>query len=291
MVDELFAGRSLRVGLVRCPASAAAWGQIRAAEGPAAVFPLTSFVVEANNGNSTLANPNHVLFFNAGDRFRRMPHDPRGEQSVVVAPTPELVSRLVPGDSSLPAGAGPCAPAVYLAQHDVVRRLRAGAAVDGAYVEETFAAVLARAVRDALALQQMRRSRRAATRALHHEIVEGAKALLTERPAERWTLASVARELHLSEFHLARIFRAATGFSIQRYRNELRLRLALDLLENAAVPVGELAHRLGYSSHSHFTDSFNAVFGAPPSAVRGALGARSSREVDVTADVPFTHRW
>ena len=84
MVDELFAGRSLRVGLVRCPASAAAWGQIRAAEGPAAVFPLTSFVVEANNGSSTLANPNHVLFFNAGDRFRRMPHDPRGEQSVVV---------------------------------------------------------------------------------------------------------------------------------------------------------------------------------------------------------------
>jgi len=291
VVDELFAGRSLRVGLFSCPPAAAAWAETWRADAATVVFPLTSVVIEHDGRNATLANSNHVLFFNRGDRYRKTLHDPRGELSVVVSPTPDLVARITRDGSSLPAIAGPCAPTAYLAQHDVVRRLRAGAALDASYVEETFANVLARAIHDALALQRMRRSRRAATRAQHHELVEHAKALLTERPADRWTLATLARELHLSEFHLARIFRAATGFSVQRYRNELRLRLALDLLEDAAVSVGELAHRLGYASHSHFTDSFNAAFGAPPSAVRGALGPRSSREVDATGALPFAHRW
>ena len=290
MVEELFAGRSLQVRLLRCPPAAPTWGSTLRAGAAAAVFPLTSLVVDRGNERPTLANPNHVLFVNRGERVRRTLHDPRGEVSVVVTPEPSLVARLTGGEA-LPAVAGPCATGAYLAQHDVVRRLRAGAPVDRGYVEETFTAVLERTIRDARALQRMRRSRRAITQAQHHELVEAAKALLTEHPAERWTLAAVARELHLSEFHLARIFRVATGFSLQRYRNELRLRLALDLLDDAAVTVGELAHRLGYASHSHFTDSFIAAFGAPPSVVRGLLGPRSSREVDATAEVPFAHRW
>jgi AraC family transcriptional regulator len=291
MFEELFAGRAVRVGILRCEPAEPIWRGLEACDSPALVtFPLTSVVVEHERGGPVLANANHAMFFNRGERYERRPHDARGDVSVGVALAPRLLERLTRGEAALPFLQGPCAPDVYLAQHSVVHRLQNGTRLDPDFVEETIVGVAARAVADGFALRRLRQSRRAATRAMHHTLVERAKTILTERPAEPWTLDAVARQLHTSEFHLARIFRTATGFGIHQYRSELRLRLALDLLDDAAVKVGELAHRLGYSSHSHFTDAFTAAFGAPPMAVRGALGPRSSREVDRVLDGPLAYR-
>jgi AraC family transcriptional regulator len=290
MFQELFAGRAVRVGILRCEPAEPLWRGLEDCDAPALVaFPLTSVVVAHEGREPVLANANHAMFFNRGDQYERRPHDPRGDVSVGVALAPRLVERLT-GGADLPFLQGPCAPDLYFAQHSLVHRLQTGTRLDPDFVEETIVSAAARAVTDAFAIRRLRQSRRASTRAMHHRLVERAKTILTERPAEPWTLEAVARQLHTSEFHLARIFRTATGFGIHQYRNELRLRLALDLLDDAAVKVGELAHRLGYSSHSHFTDAFTAVFGAPPMAVRGALGPRSKHEVDRVLDGPFAYR-
>jgi AraC family transcriptional regulator len=291
MYQELFAGRAVRVGVLRGEPAEPVWRGLEWSDAPALLtFPLTSVVVEREGREPVLANPNHAVFFNRGERYDRRPHDARGDVSVCVALAPRLLARLAGGAQALPFLQGPCAPDVYLAQHSVVHRLQNGTQLEPDFVEETFVSAAARAVSDAFALRRLRRSRREATRAMHHTLAERAKTLLTERPAEPWTLDAVARQLHTSEFHLARIFRTATGFGIHQYRNELRLRLALDLLDDAAVKVGDLAHRLGYSSHSHFTDAFTAVFGAPPAAVRGALGPRSKHEVERALEGPLAYR-
>ena len=291
MFEELFAGRAVRVGLLRCEPAEPVWHGLEASEAGALItFPLTSVVVEPDGGEAVLANANHAMFFNRNGRYERRPHDPRGDVSVGVALAPSLLQRLTRGAAEVPFIQGPCAPDVYLAQHSVVHRLQNGTSLDPDFVEETMVSAAARAVNDGYALSRMRHGRRETTRAMHHRLVERAKEILTERPAEPWTLDAVARELHSSEFHLARIFRTATGFGIHQYRNELRLRLALDLLDDAAMKVGDLAHRLGYSSHSHFTDAFTAVFGAAPMAVRGALGPRSRHEVDRALDGPLAYR-
>jgi AraC family transcriptional regulator len=291
MFQELFAGRAVRVGILRCEPAEPIWRGLEDCDAPALItFPVTSVVVQPEDREPVLANANHAIFYNRDERYDRRAHDPRGEVSVGIALAPRLLARLTGSDVSLPFLQGPCAPDVYLAQHSLVRRLQKGTHLDPDFVEETFVSVAARSVAGGFALRRLRQSRRAATRAMHHTLVERAKTLLTERPAEPWTLEAVARQLHSSEFHLARIFRTATGFGVHQYRNELRLRLALDLLDDAAVKVGELAHRLGYSSHSHFTDAFTAVFGAPPMAVRGALGPRSKHEVDRVLDGPLAYR-
>lgn len=285
MVEQLFAGRFFRVGFFRCPPDAAPWDELHEFRGSAlAVFPATSVVIEHEDRAPVLANPNHVMFYSGGQRYRRRLHDPRGEVSVVVAPSPRVVA------DRLPFVQGPCSPEAFLAQHEVVRHIRSAERVNHEFVEETLRDVLARVIADAFSVHRIRRSRRAETRAMHHALVERAKALLTERPTERWTLSAVAAELHTSEFHLARIFRASTGFTLHAYRNQLRLRLAVDVLDGGALKVGDLAHGLGFASHSHFTDTFSAAFGAPPSAVRGALGPRSRREVERFVDVPIVFR-
>lgn len=72
-------------------------------------------------------------------------------------------------------------------------------------------------------------------------------------------------------FTLARIFKARTGLSLHAYRNQLRLRSALERLREPGVDLIDIALDLGFSSHSHFTETFRRTFGKPPSAVRDSV--------------------
>ena len=77
--------------------------------------------------------------------------------------------------------------------------------------------------------------------------------------------------MHVSPFHLARVFRAGTGYSPGDYVHGLRMRTASErLMTDPRADLSRLALELGYCSASHFTDRFRATFGRPPSAIRGA---------------------
>jgi AraC-like DNA-binding protein len=117
--------------------------------------------------------------------------------------------------------------------------------------------------------------------------VESAKALLTERTTEHDSLDTLARLLHTSVFHLGRVFRERTGFSLHAYRTQLRLRLALDRLRDPGVELSALALELGFNSHSHFTGAFRSVFGVPPSEIRAAMAGRLLRELRKTVEAPL----
>ena len=102
----------------------------------------------------------------------------------------------------------------------------------------------------------------------HRELVEGAKTRLAFSLRQPVRLTALARALHTSPFHLARVFRVETGFTVEGYRRALRLRAALELLPTHSSGLTALALELGFSSHSHFTESFRREFGVPPSALR-----------------------
>ena len=100
------------------------------------------------------------------------------------------------------------------------------------------------------------------------ELVERIRMFLVERVAAPVRLDEIARAVHLSPFHLCRIFKRATGFTLHRYQASLRLRSALDSVANPDLDLGEVAIRYGFSSHSHFTAAFRKEFGATPSEIR-----------------------
>ena len=78
-----------------------------------------------------------------------------------------------------------------------------------------------------------------------------------------------------SPFHLARLFRASTGWSLHGYREQIRLRGALELLTERRAPGGLawLAAEFGFASHAYFDDRFRRTFGRSPSHVRAAAAA------------------
>jgi AraC-like DNA-binding protein len=72
------------------------------------------------------------------------------------------------------------------------------------------------------------------------------------------------------------VFKQEVGLPIHRWRNRLRLRIALADVGATRGGLSELAVRLGYVSHSHFTAAFRAEFGLTPTQLRRI---RSTRDI------------
>lgn len=100
------------------------------------------------------------------------------------------------------------------------------------------------------------------------------RSLLAADPAFAWDMDTIAKAVHCSPFHLARQFRAISTESLHHYLVRLRLGLALERLAGGESDLARLAAEAGFSHHSHFSASFRAAFGSPPSAVRCCLSQR-----------------
>ncbi len=127
---------------------------------------------------------------------------------------------------------------------------------------------------------------RAATIHAHLELTEAARVVLSERLGGTLTLSAIARRVHSSPFHLARVFRRTTGLSLHRYLTHLRLRAAIERLAGGESDLTSVALGLGFASHSHFSDAFRREFGLTPSAFRRHLGSKHVREMSTILKAP-----
>lgn len=289
-VTLVFQGERLALGEFHCWPGDPRWSEENCAdEGQLVVFPGTSVVIE-HAGEPVVATPNHVMFYNREQTYRRRLLHPRGDHCGFLLVDDELLAEVAGprGDGfRFPVSHGPLEPMTYLLHRLLLRALRARTP-DRLHVEETLYSLLADAVESGLRLAGApHRRERASTAAGHARLVEETKELLAMRLGERLTLGDVARAVHSSPFHLARVFRARTGFTIHGYRSQLRLRSSLDRILEPGVDITLVARKLGYSSHSHFTDSFHRAFGRPPSAVRRAGSARDLAEVRRIVEAPL----
>lgn len=79
---------------------------------------------------------------------------------------------------------------------------------------------------------------------------------------------TLARQCGISQEHLGRIFRRATGLSPMAYFQRRRAQQAARLLLMPGENVTSVAHRLGYSDASHLRRAFGKQYGMPPSEYR-----------------------
>jgi AraC-like DNA-binding protein len=119
-----------------------------------------------------------------------------------------------------------------------------------------------------------------------HRRASEACAMIAAAPTDRWTLTSIADAVHVSPFHFARQFKAATGETVAEYVVRLRLAVALERLSEGADDLATLARDIGFSSHSHFSSRFRRQFGSTPTAVRSTLTRQRRSEMSkiVTVD-------
>jgi AraC family transcriptional regulator of adaptative response / methylphosphotriester-DNA alkyltransferase methyltransferase len=255
----LLATEELTLGEFLCASGDRLWDEVNDIGSRAhVVFPRTRVLIAQDGAHPVLATPNHIVFYKPHQRYRRGLRDARGDRSLWLEVAGELPER---------PPAAPSAAGTYLLAVGLTRYL-SEPGHDPLLAEETAFELLHRAV---AGRRPATRARRARTRAEHAALAEAAQELLSARMAERLSLASLAAALHVSPYHLARVFRSRTGFSLSGYVHGLRLRAAVDRLAvEPDTDLSRLAVDLGYCSPSHFCDRFRATFGRPPSALRGA---------------------
>ena len=74
-------------------------------------------------------------------------------------------------------------------------------------------------------------------------------------------LDSISRAAGLSEFHFARLFKAATGETPFQFVTRIRMERAKQLLCKTRLPIFEVTGRVGYGKASHFSARFSCDFG------------------------------
>lgn len=93
--------------------------------------------------------------------------------------------------------------------------------------------------------------------------------------AEPLTLGRLAQLACLSEFHLARMFRASFGMPPSAWIGARRIARARTLLRTTALPLQQVSDACGYADLSHFSHRFKAALGAPPGHYRSCCADAS----------------
>jgi AraC-like DNA-binding protein len=238
------------------------------------VFPYRGVYMRHVGGDQSVADANHVLFFNAGEGYQVSHPVTGGDDSLVLAVSQPLLRELAP--AALAANGGefkfrgqslridPRAQAlVALLRHS----LRNGS------IEPLEAESLALT----LACRSLgpRTTRETGATHARQRLVDRAKVLLAGDLTRRWSLAEIAAEIGGSAVYLTQAFQQVEGLPLYRYHLRLRLARALDLVAEYD-DMSALALDLGFSSHSHFAAAFKQAYGRSPTAFRQSALAKSA---------------
>jgi AraC family transcriptional regulator len=263
----------IRIGLFRCHPEHPLFEDSGPIRGNLLVFPRTCVTIQHAGGEPIVTSPNVVMFYNPGQVYRRYQISERGDHCEWFAfDARVIVDALRPYDSKVEARAerlfrwthGLSDPTCYLLQRRVVEHLLNEARPDELFIEESMLWILERTVE-----RVYRKSRQTMEdRSGQRERVRALQAALTTRFQEHLNLETLAAEFDYSPYYLCRIFRQHTGLTIHQFLTQVRLRTALEWIADKECNLTELAFRLGFSSHSHFTLAFRKAFGAPPTQIQ-----------------------
>lgn len=262
------------IGTLRCPPEHPLFGDSGPVRNQVFVFPRQSLLIEHDAGVAPfVAGPNVTPLYNAGQAYRRRSVEPRtGVASDWFAVAPDVVLEMArryhPEVESRPEKPFsvpfvPSPPELYARQRRIFDEARLGAG-DRVKTEEEVVGLLDTILELATARQRTLRLPRN-----RRQYVEHAKTILARPLDQPASLRSIARHAGVSVYYLCKIFRHDTGFTIHEYRQQLRLRRALDEVLSSHDLL-ETALQLGFNSHSHFTYAFRKAFGVTPSEFRKA---------------------
>jgi len=282
-VDRVvFATDSVTIGAFRCPPDHPSFRDSGPIKDDCFVFPRTAVEIRHSGARPFVADPTLVTLYNRRQQYERRPVSGDGDRCDWYAVSADILrGALLHRD---PAAADYDRPirfthavadsSTYFAQRRLFVEVSNGAGTDGLgpmRIEERVVSLLDRVLTHAYAGRRPTTS--VSGRPLLHalDLAEAAKWWIAPRVDQHLTLARIARALDCSVFHLCRSFRRATGMTLHGYREQVRLRMALERLEGGERDLTRLALDLGYSSHSHFTSGFSRSFGATPSTARRTL--------------------
>jgi len=261
---SLAAGGDFVLETVECRCETAGWSPPETETRYGIVFVRRGCFRRRLNGAEAFVDPTVVYFERPGDEQQIAHPTDGGDSCTALYLSDAILSDIWGGELGLPAEPLASAPATDLRQRLLLVAAVGGAAEDlGEVVVELAAEVLERSEPERVA------AGRPATVQVRRRVVGEAREALAENP--RSGVVELARRAAVSPHHLSRVFRMETGETISRYRNRLRVRLALERLAEGEPCLARLAAELGFADQAHLSRVVRMELDATPSLLRERL--------------------
>ncbi len=262
----VFESATLTIRHIECRPQHDVCGTLQAPEQDLLVLPLTGlFARHDGPRRHFIANANHAVLMRCGRPYRLSFPGAVGDTALSMT-----FHQVAPFAAAGHDAQALLSPRAMLARSLYAHRLLAAPSSQPApsalEIEEGGIALLDAAVCASQAGERYRR--RAVTHQRHGRQVEAVKQALAQEPGRDWNLTDLARQVHASRFHLARLFRAEVGVPIHQYLLRCRLAASLPAVLQTGADLTPIALEHGFSSHSHFSSSFRSLFGMAPSRLR-----------------------
>lgn len=101
-----------------------------------------------------------------------------------------------------------------------------------------------------------------------HRKVDEVAAYIVANYSQPLSLESIAAHFYISKCYLSRIFKEATGFTVNEYLNMNRIRHARHMLINSDAGITTISEAVGYDSITYFERVFRKYTEIPPSRYR-----------------------
>jgi AraC family transcriptional regulator len=224
-----------------------------------------------------LADPNHVLFYNQGQPYDITHPVQGGDSSTVFTLAPALLIEMMRNyDPDIENGCAKIfqrshitlATRLHILQYRLLHTNKSR--IDPLEMEEQIITAVAEII-DALYRGHQARAMSASreTSRLHADQTQAVKTYVNAHIRSRLGLEQISSAVHLSPYHLCRLFKCDTGMSIHQYVKRLRLFNAAErMLEIPMTRLDALALDYGFSNHGHFSTVFRGTFGLSPSDFR-----------------------
>jgi AraC-like DNA-binding protein len=254
----LFQVDGLVLADVRCPGGLPEWSAPERSDAHALIFVRSGCFRRRVDGVESVIEPNVVYFEQPGQEQQIAHLVAGGEACTAVSVSPTMVASMAGGELPIP-------PVFTTPRMDVMHRLVLSRARQ-AHETDELAEDLQELVASAFDLC---RSEPEHEPKPNGTLVDDAREALAADPS--LGLADVARQVSVSPWHLSRLFRRHTRETLSRYRNRLRVRLALERLAEGEESLARLAADLSFADQAHLNRVFRRELGTTPSALRDAL--------------------
>lgn len=265
---ELFASDIVRVGDVRARPASPEWNAWREIDHCALVLPLAGvFRAHIGSRHREMITINDAVLLPSNTLHRFSFVDSIGDHCMVLRWTADSLHRLIPSQMR--------GDQLIVDFRQLRLSFSAQAAIDRQLLwQQVRQSPVDPLASDELCLQLLsgtvgsarERAHRPNARLLRR--LELVRAAVAQDPQAPWSLTSLAQLASVSPYHLAHEFQAAMGTPVYRYVLRTRLTRALDEVLDSADSLTTVAHRNGFSGHSHFTARFRELFGLTPTALR-----------------------
>jgi AraC-like DNA-binding protein len=286
-VRTLFRSDLIRVLDYRCSGDD---GQDEIPQGHEIVLPRAGAFQRRDAHGAFLADPNQVLFYNQGQPYD-ISHPIGGQDSATVfifAPSLliEIIRTYKPDVENHPNKVFQQSHFTFATRLQSLQyRLLQGYTrnADTLEIEEQIINSVGEIIH-ALYQDHVSQPKRSSpkTQRAHAEQTHAARTFLNAHIRSRLQLEQISSAVHLSPYHLCRIFKHNTGMTLHQYVRRLRLFNAAEhMLETPQARLDLLALEYGFSNHGHFSTAFLQTFGMNPSSLRSSQTRQMSKILKV----------